>query len=408
MKTITIVLSALLLLIKQVESAVVTFAVTNYLGNADTNTIKIYPCAAYVNSDGSIQATGLPTLLPVTNGVSAIYLAPGNYLATNGAIISTYTGPGNVGNSQGILFAVPASGGTYSVGVLAIPGYNVFNYNGATLTNGATFAGVSNALGFVPLSPQQTTNAILANSVSSNNIVLGEQVYGANSSPITSFIGVDSNNLAAANSTVTAYVLGSWSFITNGLATTNYANSVTNGNTSIVYSNPASFTTPTQATNIAQTLTLAQGGSNTNFSLVVSNSVYTNLLAGLQATNTALSASIAASNAVQAVNMLSASNSLSTVKQPASGILTNLALTGAYTNGIAAGTNVWLTTNLITGAVSISATNQTFLTNGLVQWTGLIPSQYMLTNVLPALTNGFISSASIAGLLSSATAAATY
>ena len=91
------------------RSAVVTFAVTNSYGQADTNTIKLFPCATYVNADGSIQVTGLPKSLPVTNGLSAISLLAGNYLATNGAIVSTYTGPGNVGNSQGIIFAVPAS-----------------------------------------------------------------------------------------------------------------------------------------------------------------------------------------------------------------------------------------------------------------------------------------------------------
>ena len=163
-----------------------------------------------------------------------------------------------------------------------------------------------------------------------------------------------------------------------------------------------------QTTNIAQVQALLQGMLGTNFTLATSNSLYNAFIVALQGTNTALTTALGASNALQAANITLASNTLSWSKQPASGYLTNLALTGAYTNSLIGSSNIIFTTNLASGVVSISAALQTSLTNGLAQWGGLQPSAYLQTNLLPALTNGFISSANIAGLVSTSTAAATY
>jgi hypothetical protein len=133
---------------------------------------------------------------------------------------------------------------------------------------------------------------------------------------------------------------------------------ITNGYTSIVYSNPASYATPAQVTNIVNNI--AQ--TNAGVTLV-------------QVTNVAFTVS---------------SNALYWVKQPASATLTNLASTGAFTNGLTAGQNFSLTTNVTGTIIYLNATNQTFLTNG---FTGIVfanSNTIVFTNQLYSLTNGFV------------------
>lgn len=142
------------------DAATVTFTMTNSLGQADTNSIKIIPIAAYINADGSVQPRGVPFLIyPNSSGFVATNLPYGNYQATNKFLVANYATPGGYGSWAGIIFAVPQSAGTYSLGQLAIPGYNVFNYNGAAFT--ATYSNIIAALGYVPLSALQSTNLVL-------------------------------------------------------------------------------------------------------------------------------------------------------------------------------------------------------------------------------------------------------
>jgi hypothetical protein len=85
---------------------------------------------------------------------------------------------------------------------------------------------------------------------------------------------------------------------------------------------------------------------------------------------------------------------LANARQAGSFTLTNLAITGAFTNVLSAGQNTTLSTNA--GVVSVNATNQTFLTNTM---TGIVfqspnayqPATAALTNLsgTGAFTNGF-------------------
>ena len=387
----------------QLNAANITFSVTNNSGPS-SNTITVFPVQSYPNSDGSYQGVGLPLFVYMTNGFGSLSLLPGNYLATNSDLCSQYVGPGQVGTPYGVVFAVPNTGGTYPFGLLALPSsagnYNVFNYSGATLTNGTTSAGVSNALGFIPLSPAQVTNVFLASNT--NQYLAGTNVtLTTNGNAITIQVpnqGFLTNGLVGPG-------------ITNGLATIAFVQSVTNGNTFITTSNSSAFTTPTQATNISLAAAFAQGMSDTNFTLSVSNSLLATNALFLNASSNALVVQGGLSNALQAANLLLTSNALWSAKQPSSTSLSNLSVTTAFTNQIQAGANITFTTNFGSSplyTITISGNSQTNLTNGLAVWSVQVPSSFLGTNALPALTNGFITSAALSGLLSSATAATTY
>jgi len=161
-KKLFLIIAMLLFAAADMFPATINFYMTNSLGYADTNWIKIIPIAPYINSDGSVQTTGLPfRLYPNTNGFASTNLSAGNYLATNQFIVNTFAIPGSFGTSQGIVFTVPSSAGTYSFGLCAISGYNVFNpYGQALLT---LYTNVTAVLGFTPFTPAQVTNAIAAN-----------------------------------------------------------------------------------------------------------------------------------------------------------------------------------------------------------------------------------------------------
>lgn len=218
--------------------------------------------------------------------------------------------------------------------------------------------------------------------------------------------------------------------ITNGFATTNYANGTTNGFTSIVFSNATAFTTPNQVSNIVfalantnssftlQTVTnvangvysnnpsgyvnssITNGLASTNYVNSTTNAlgqytttnqfnfgtnnVATNSLSNLIATNSSLTTLInIASNYLYSANQ-SSSNLLQSSKQPASLILTNLSQTGALTNQLSAGQNVNFSTNFSGNTITINAPNQTFLTNGLAG-TNYVNSQGFVTQ---SVTNG--------------------
>lgn len=384
----------LLLLAMTGRAATVTFSVTNNVG-PDTNSILIQPISSYINADGSVQSTGLPFRIFPTNGFASTVLQPGNYLATNSFICSQYVGPGNFGTSQGVIFAVPNSSGTFSFGQLAISGYNVFNYNGASFV--VTASNIFAAMGYTPLTPQQVTNLFL---LSNTNI------YQAS----TNIVFVISNGVTLVTAPPQGFLTNGLAGpgITNGLATTNYANGITNGQTSIVYSNPASFTTPLQATNIAYNQATNQGAASTNMTLSASNALAFIFTASLQGTNGALTATIIASNATQAASLLASTNALWAGKQPSNGILTALAGTGAWTNNLVAGTNVVFATNLSTYVVTIQVPTQGWLTNLLGSAAYASISAFLPASILPGLTNGFLPLNGTNGLLGTNVAYSTF
>lgn len=159
----------------------------------------------------------------------------------------------------------------------------------------------------------------------------------------------------STNEQLSFITIGQLNSASNTLALGNIAS--TNGMTSIVYSNPVAYTTPTQVTNIVNAIAVTTG-------------VPINATNQFATTNTVMFQSNAITAAFQVTNVTTiaalntASNLLVFSKQPASTILTNLSNTGAWTNQLTAGQNATLTTNL--GVVTINATNQTFLTNGLL------------------------------------------
>ena len=218
-----------------------------------------------------------------------------------------------------------------------------------------------------------------------------------------------SNSIVSLIPSTNGFVTAS---ITNGFAGTNYANSVTNGfNLSLVTSNPASFATPTQVSNIVNNInstnpvTLAavtnivitqiissnaplastnfvltqiinatnqlantnlfSGYATTNQFVNGTNSIYGNLANQISATNSATLLNINSASNVNFSYASGISNFLISAKQPGSLVLSNLAATGAITNILASGINMALTTNISGNTIIFNATNQTFLTNNL-------------------------------------------
>lgn len=194
-----------------------------------------------------------------------------------------------------------------------------------------------------------------------------------------------------------------------------------------LFSNPSNYAQLSQVTNIAYSIAVTSGVPLTTVTNVA-NYVYTNnannyatrsqvsdtntanlvittnlvtaernamiatnvqTLAALAATNVNIHNDIATTNTANlvittnlvsaatnglAASILSTSNVLQQAKQPASTTLTNLSNTGAFTNAISAGQNLTLVTNAIT--ITWNATNQTFLTNGL-----LLAANIVATNI---------------------------
>lgn len=231
MKSFTFLVCLLLCL--TVRSATVTFTLTNSLGVPDTNGIKIFPIAPYINADGSVQTTGRPFVInPNSSGFVSTNLAQGNYLATNQFIVNNYFGPGNFGTSQGIIFAVPNNSSTYPFGLLAISGYNVFNYNGIGSAATNTFSvGVGTNI-FVQTNNnsftlQVPTQSFLTNGLASTNYV--GQNYYPTSNPSGFVPATITNNFATINYVNTATNGFTDKSITNNLATKTYVNAATNG-----------------------------------------------------------------------------------------------------------------------------------------------------------------------------------
>jgi hypothetical protein len=365
-----------------------------------------------------------------------------------------------IGRAAVISFTMTNSIGLPDTNLIKVFSCGPVQANGSAYTTGIGYRVQPNANGYAQIWLEQNnylaTNAYLGRGYifrapldASHNNVYASAGPSCLISGLNYFV-----NLTVGSSTNLPVTLNQ---ITNSLGfmpadfpgVTNIAQSVTNGFTSIVFSNPASFTSAqtvtgivqslspsySQATNIAgaigsnlvsgYTLTntfgsftnwsvtntvaqiAASGANGSNFTLLTSNSLQASSLVQLNAASNALQSAQNASNAATASNLASTSNALWWAKQPASTTLSNLAQTGAWTNMLTAGTNVVLSTNLTAPIVYVNVPLQTQLTNGMTSIVFSNPAALLFTNALPALTNGFVQ-ASITNGLASTSALTNY
>jgi len=343
----------LLCFVFQAHAATITFALTNSLGQPDTNVIRGFPLVAYPNADGSWTTAGLPFRITPTNGIASINLAAGNYLLTNSTLVSpSYVNPSGFGTQQGVIIAVPAANGTYPFGLLAISGYNTYNYNGSTAFGNTNTSTVG-----------QGTNVVIQTNSNSYTVQVPNQSFLTNGLPskldVTNIVNaITTNNPAGYISSAATNLI--WAVLPQ-----------TNGFGNIVASNASSFVTPVSL-------------------IDATNKAYLAWLTALQATNTALKSQL----------------------QLGSTILTNISNTGAWTNSLVAGaganistnlgvvtvsvtfgTNGLATTNFVTNAISAAINSAT---NGFVS--SNITNGLATTNYVDTATNGFVLSSITNGL----------
>lgn len=236
------------------QAAQVSFSFTNSAGNPDTNWFRVIPVSGPVaNADGSFTTIGLPIrITPAADGRATNSLGENNYIATNAFL------------GKGIVFRVPNdTGGTvYPMYDLRISGYNTF----VTLSYGTnpppTSSEVTNALGYQPLSPTQSTN--VANTAALNATNGFTSLTTTNPALVVyTHQLVDLTNGFALNT------------ITNGLAGTNYVNTASNTVRSIAFTIGANTTNHvtsyvSTATNSLETrsVTLLNTASNALVSLI--------------------------------------------------------------------------------------------------------------------------------------------
>lgn len=237
----------------------------------------------------------------------------GNYLLTNATLVSSaYVGAGNFGTSQGVVIAVPAANGTYPFGLLAISGYNVYNYNGST-----SFGGTNT------LSVGAGTNVFVITNSGSYTIQVPNQIF------------------------------------------------LTNGQTTLVYSNPATIANLAQVTNIVTSL------ANTNsFNLQtvtnVANGVYSNNASSYISLSQLVSSNFLTSVPASTTNRYTLTNDTTWFDPKGAA----LASTGAV--GIASGLIAFRSTNDFTTLSFV--TNLVFVTsNGITAGSGI--SAAMATNI---------------------------
>jgi hypothetical protein len=228
------------------------------------------------------------------------------------------------------------------------------------------------------------------------NTQTSDQRYSPSSSSLSNYVQI--GQLISTSNSIVALIPS-----TNGFASTNFVNSqiqsATNQLASTNYVNSQGFVTSAITNGLATTNQL------NNYTLITSftagtNSVATNAYAQLIATNAALVSALAIQNSNLLVTINASSNLLAATKQPASLTLSNLSVTGAFTNLLAAGTNVVISTNFSGNTLYINAVNQTFLTNGINTAAFQPATAFLATNVLPALTNGFVGANVTNGLAS--------
>jgi hypothetical protein len=95
-------------------------------GQPDTNAISVQALNPNANADGSYNSIGLPVWVLPPYVWTNMY--QGTWLASNSFICQAYNGPGVIGSSQGIIFAVDNTTNSYSFLRYPVSGYNVMNW----------------------------------------------------------------------------------------------------------------------------------------------------------------------------------------------------------------------------------------------------------------------------------------
>lgn len=331
----------LCLLSLQAFPATITFTLTNSVGTPDTNAFTVTPISTPVYGDGNWVITGLAIrLVPNSSGFVQTNLAYGNYIASNRFLVgSTYS---TLGTSRGILFAVPNSSGTFFFTSNAISGGNVFNYNGAQFV--ATSSNIFSAIGYTPLTPTETTNAIKDSTNGLAKILPGTNVvFTTNTGVVTISASAmsGSNSVSRGNNLVTI-TTNSGNYAVAGVSQTNSLYPIAQGTNVIFATNSGIITISASASG---------GGSNSvsrgNNLVVITTNSANYAVSGVSQTNSLYPI-------IQGTNVIFSTNagSITISANPA----------GGGSNSVSRGNNlVVITTNSANYAVSgVSQTNSLY------------------------------------------------
>lgn len=337
-RLLPVVILALLSL--RLSAANVSFVVTNQMtGQPDTNAISVQALNPNANADGSYNSIGLPVWVLPPYVWTNMY--QGTWLASNSFICQAYNGPGVIGSSQGIIFAVDNTTNSYSFLRYPVSGYNVMNWftglvnivgtngftvgvtNGIAYLDGSAFTpvlssnGIVTALTFVPASLLQATNAslsgILAQGLASTNFTL------STSNSLAQLIAITTNGvtLPTVTNIIQSLVSASNNVTLGNIASTNTANLVITTNLVNAASNSLSgilLGTINTASNAAVSAAGVNLGAGTNAVLAQiynsSNAIAANAQFALSASNLVYQAQMLASNVLQMNALVNASNGL--------------------------------------------------------------------------------------------------
>lgn len=264
------------LLCSPANAAYVSFSFTNYVGTPDTNYFTLQKVGNTL-ADGTVIPQGLPIrVTPASDGRATNLLATGNYFVTNKFLAQAinFRAPDDSGPTV-YFFTDPGvwiSGGNYFVTL-------EFGTN-ATIT----YANVTNALGFLPLTPLQTTNLVAA-ATNSLNTVLRSALAQTNSSvaSVTNAGTLAYSNTTAFLTVVTNTAITEANKATNNLATT-YIAAANGTGTGTELTSPSllghvTLDSEISQTNNAATLYLAAAGGGGEYFLDITRngSAWTNI-----------------------------------------------------------------------------------------------------------------------------------
>lgn len=261
----------------QSQAAIVSFTLTNSVGQPDTNAFLVIPVSTPINASGGYVQTGIPVrMVPNSSGYSQTNLLVGNYIATN-AYIKT------------VLFRAPDDFGQtiYPLNTLLISGANTF----VTIIYGTnpppTLNALTNSLGYMPLQTNQ-------------NITIKGDATGSGNTNIPLVI----TNLPMVQVAGLPATLTNLYNITNALGSSAWSNAGSFYPMNLNPSNYVQYTTWTNGSNnFSITIAaLSVGVSNNNFSAL--NIATNDLLAKMVNLSNALrGAIIGNSNTAQAFTL---------------------------------------------------------------------------------------------------------
>jgi len=353
---------------------------------------------------GLIPSTSVGvTFVPVYNGFGAAWTAQASDLrySQSSNNLTSYVQIGQLNSTSNSLVSQIASvtNGINSAAYFPSNAFDSFGMSATAQTNAQTFAS-TNKVSLSQLPPSVLTNGFSSTFVTFND---GLQVNGDVTLPDAGIFYTHGNfeggNFLGNGAGLTGILYSNIVGVPAIPSTNGFINSATATNiaNSIYSNNPSGYISASATNQLVNTNALANYTLLTAFTSGT-NSVATNGAANLIATNNLLIASFNSSLSNLNLAMAAATNALYSSKQPASLTLSNLSATGAFTNILNAGANIYLTTNVSGTIVSINASNQTFLTNSFGSIVTHNATDYILTNALPALTNGFVTSSVTNGL----------